>query len=168
MSSCKAGLQKKDNRAVSKIRKISRKKTLLNGFYVIRRGREGEGGQGVLRTRQGHGLGQVRLQETYLNWATQLLTVNGNLFLTIQHNGSCLQNGVMQVLQLTVSQSNIGFTDELGSYSFLSFEGIYNEFFKCLLYSLGSFRVSNTISLFYVSSDFYFFLSQFQQFVQFI
>jgi hypothetical protein len=34
------------------------------------------------------------------------LTVNGNLFLTIQHNGSCLQNGVRQVPQKTLHSSH--------------------------------------------------------------
>lgn len=43
---------------------------------------------------QGHGFEQIRLQEVSSN---SVLTVNENLFLIMQHNGSCLQNGVRQV-----------------------------------------------------------------------
>ena len=50
------------------------------------------------KTRQGHVLGQVRFQETNLKTETQL-RVNENLFLMIQQNGFCLQNGVRQVPQ---------------------------------------------------------------------
>lgn len=48
----------------------------------------------VSKTNQSHGLGKVRFQETESN---STLTVNRNLFLKTQHNGSCLQNGVRQV-----------------------------------------------------------------------
>lgn len=62
MSSYKTGLQNRDSGAIKKYRKIA--KPHICGGRI----REG---QGVLK-KQGHGLGQVRLQKTDLKAATQL------------------------------------------------------------------------------------------------
>lgn len=53
----------------------------------------GKKGRVFSKPSQGHGLGQVKYHETDLKTATRPLRVNGNLFLTIQHNSSYLQNG---------------------------------------------------------------------------
>lgn len=53
-----------------------------------------------LQANQGHGLGKVRFQKT------EQLSSNRNLFLTIQHNASCLQNGVRLVPQTVPTASD--------------------------------------------------------------
>lgn len=82
MSSCKAGLQKKYNRAVANTEKSPGKKkpNLLNGFYVIREGR--------VFSKQVKVMGWGRPGSRKLTESQQLSSsVNGNLFLTVQHDG---------------------------------------------------------------------------------
>lgn len=59
-------------------------------------------GQGIHKNKSRSGVGAGQAPGNKFKNSSSDLTVDGNLCLTIHHNGSCLQNGFRQVPQLLV------------------------------------------------------------------